>query len=505
MAEKIEGITEGEPGKKSHVCDMCPKAYPRLSHLIRHKRSHTGERPFTCHICQETFGRNEQVVLHIKRRHKGENPYKCIKCNQSFPQSSELMSHKKTHRKEIIHECNICMELFHTNGDLVVHTRKHTGERPFQCGVCGKAFARSALLGRHKTIHADKKLYSCDMCPKSFARSDNLLAHKRTHSTERAFSCDICGKSFKDGSYLINHKKVHTRVKPYSCEICQKPYASRKMLRVHIRSQHTGERPFKCDVCEKAFFKKQTMVRHMKTHTNERNYQCDSCGKQSARSTGLKSHKPTDNPGQHYECDACYMSFMTKACLRYHKKRHIAFKTAKILQKSQKTSQIKNKLANKITKCFDCNVCHLHFSSEIALHHHQKSDCQICNYKIMACGGQGLAVSTENLAELKCPSVTNCPNKCEACKKSFESSEKFKNHNCSEIKTELHCDFEPNVINAAQHMTNKSSLTQSAPSGIIVPHISFICYHCCGMFDSPADLENHLAEAHFDCSSFNSE
>lgn len=40
---------------KKSTCSICAKSFRCQSHLNRHKRIHTGQRPFVCNVCNIIF------------------------------------------------------------------------------------------------------------------------------------------------------------------------------------------------------------------------------------------------------------------------------------------------------------------------------------------------------------------------------------------------------------------------------------------------------------------
>jgi uncharacterized Zn-finger protein len=100
-------------GKETYTCQWngCERVFKSRQKVLRHLQSHTGHRPFVCHVCEQGFGEAAPLAAHL-RRHAQESksylvtqagkdadyakePFKCEHpgCDKEFAISSSLTIH----------------------------------------------------------------------------------------------------------------------------------------------------------------------------------------------------------------------------------------------------------------------------------------------------------------------------------------------------------------------------------------------------------------------------
>nr|KAF6491568.1 zinc finger protein 205 [Molossus molossus] len=232
-------VLDGDASKKTYKCEQCGKGFSWHSHLVTHRRTHTGEKPYACTDCGKRFGRSSHLIQH-QIIHTGEKPYTCPSCWKSFSHHSTLIQHQRIHTGEKPYVCDRCAKRFTRRSDLVTHQGTHTGAKPHKCPICSKCFTQSSALVTHQRTHTGVKPYPCPECGKCFSQRSNLIAHNRTHTGEKPYHCLDCGKSFSHSSHLTAHQRTHRGVRPYSCPLCGKSFSRRSNLHRHEKIHTTG-------------------------------------------------------------------------------------------------------------------------------------------------------------------------------------------------------------------------------------------------------------------------
>jgi KRAB domain-containing zinc finger protein len=142
-------------GERPFSCTICDKTFTEKGKLTNHLRTHSGERPFKCTICDNAFAEAGALAKHL-RVHSGEKRYTCKICGEAFSQSGALKKHMDSlHSKKRPFKCTICNKTFARFDNLVVHGRVHTKKKPYKCKVdgCIHSFATTGNRKQHWIIN----------------------------------------------------------------------------------------------------------------------------------------------------------------------------------------------------------------------------------------------------------------------------------------------------------------------------------------------------------------
>ncbi|XP_039752507.1 zinc finger protein 816-like isoform X2 [Pararge aegeria] len=257
---------------KKFICDICGNAFNDRTNLNIHVRNvHEKLRLFKCDQCPKIYATNKSLRVHL-RMHTGERPYTCELCDKAFVCSSALARHTKRHHtknnsKPTIYSCKICGEVYHSRGSFASHTRSHIGAKPFICHICEKDFSCKYSLKRHVAAHRGIEKITCEICNAKFTGKAQMQRHVRNlHDPNKQFKpkvkCDLCKLSVSD---MEKHMKSHT-ARTHRCGYCPKTYSETSALNRHIKEKHSGVE-YDCDLCDKKYVKARSLKVHkLKVH-----------------------------------------------------------------------------------------------------------------------------------------------------------------------------------------------------------------------------------------------
>lgn len=170
--------------------------------------------PAYCSKCKKMFATGEAFGRHEPMHMLNIKLFPCIECGKYYRHNTALVIHRRTHTGEKPYSCAECGRCFNARSSLVTHGKIHSGEKLYSCSECGKSFAKTDDLFNHQLMHYRERKYTCNDCGKCFKVEAELLAHRENHPAEELFLCSGCGKDFTQYSKLLRHQKTHPKPPP---------------------------------------------------------------------------------------------------------------------------------------------------------------------------------------------------------------------------------------------------------------------------------------------------
>lgn len=98
------GRPSSKDSRRCDTCEFCGKVFKNCSNLTVHRRSHTGERPYKCELCNYACAQSSKLTRHMKTHGQlGKEVYRCDICQMPFSVYSTLEKHmKKWHGEHLM-------------------------------------------------------------------------------------------------------------------------------------------------------------------------------------------------------------------------------------------------------------------------------------------------------------------------------------------------------------------------------------------------------------------
>ncbi|CAH2100347.1 unnamed protein product [Euphydryas editha] len=231
----IEGVGKA----RVFICKECGYKTFKIKDMSTHLVTHSGERPFKCNLCPNTYTQYSSLQGHKEGAHKNYVvEITCYFCGKFIKGRKNVYRHLKGHTEQKI-TCTICKKAMNKSS-YHTHMKRHSGVKSYTCEKCASTFYTSAELCNHKRwVHnKQEKLFKCDLCDYKCAKAYNIKVHKKKH-TGKNFPCTFCGRFYLSADKLSSHERTHYDEKKFACPQCNAKFFNRDSVRKHLKLKHS--------------------------------------------------------------------------------------------------------------------------------------------------------------------------------------------------------------------------------------------------------------------------
>nr|CAD7598540.1 unnamed protein product [Timema genevievae] len=123
-----EHISNVHSHERKYICEVCGAGTNKINKFKDHMVTHTGDKQFICAVCDKPFGRRGTLKTHIIRCHHktmglSKETFPCSLCGKVYQSNNGIIKHMRSHTGERNFVCDLCGKHFMHAFDLSKHKK----------------------------------------------------------------------------------------------------------------------------------------------------------------------------------------------------------------------------------------------------------------------------------------------------------------------------------------------------------------------------------------------